>query len=114
MEVRIICREFPFRRTGMGAITRAVVVVNGKVVQPIRSRRSRTGNHGEDHYCLLPEEWKKSWIVVLEQSNSGRRYIHFENVPENAAKAIEEAWVSGASVNAIMQLARMLYQQYSK
>jgi hypothetical protein len=105
-----VCREFYFRRTGMGGLSLTVIVLNGKVLAPRSVQRSRSGSHGSDIYCLTAEEWRHAWIINLEQSNSGRRDVSFsDNVPEHARKAIEQLWYRGVSVRKIEQVAQELY-----
>jgi hypothetical protein len=105
-----VCREFEFRRTGMGGLSLAIVVLDGKVLLPLRSQRSRSGSHGIDVYCLSHSEWQRAWVIRLEQSNSGKRYVDFsDNVPEHARKAIEQLWYRGVSVRKIEQVAQELY-----
>jgi len=91
--VEKVCRVFHYRNTRMGGYTGTIVVLDGEVVEPTRTRRTRSGNHGEDYYCLTMSEWERAWIVTLTQSNSGRRSIHYEGVPQPAAELLERAWL---------------------
>jgi hypothetical protein len=89
-----------WRRTRMGAITREIVVclTCRKVLEPVRRRRSKSGTHGEDYY--VHEHSLTS--VVLEQSNSGRRYVSVPRELEGVRKIVERMWVyEDASVDDI-------------
>ena len=88
----IECREFYYRRTGMGAITEHIVIHAEKwmILKPTKIQRSRTGNHGEDIYCLSPDEWKDIIDVRLERSNSGRIYYNVIAYDEKNSDKTEE------------------------
>jgi hypothetical protein len=92
--IEILCREFEYRRTlKTGAITKVLVVLDGKIVKPSRVRYSRTGAHGEEYYCLEDNEWNRAWIIKLYQSNSGRRSVITENTPQGVKDLVEQAWI---------------------
>jgi hypothetical protein len=84
MEKRVY--EFPYRNTRMGGLTKAIVICIDckKILQPSRVQRSRTGNHGTDFY--IHDQSHRVVSVILEQSNSGRRYI---NVPDELAEIVD-------------------------
>jgi hypothetical protein len=93
-QIKKVCKKFHYRNNAKAlGLTKTVVIMNGKVLKPSSTRRSRTGTHGEDYYCLSQEEWQKTWIVTFEQSNSGRRYITVTNVPDNVRELIEQIWL---------------------
>ena len=108
--VEKVIKEFSYRNTKMGALTKYVVLLNGKVIYPSSTKRSKTGNHGSDYYALTADEWAKAWIIILEKSNSGKRSIGFsDNVPEEAKKQITDVWLyTNSCVNDIIQLAKVL------
>jgi hypothetical protein len=83
------CREFEYRQTiRTGATTLYILVLDGEILRPARRRRSRSGAHGEDVYCLEPQKWSRVWVVGLYQSNSGRRHAEFsENIPEDGEES---------------------------
>jgi hypothetical protein len=80
-----------WRSTNMGAITREIVVcmVCRRVLEPTRRRRSRSGTHGEDYY--VHEHPMIS--IILEQSNSGKRYVSVPKELEKIKELVERAWV---------------------
>jgi len=93
----------------MGAITEEIVVcmVCKKVLAPSRTRRSRTGTHGEDYY--VHEHPLVS--IVLEQSNSGRRRVVVPKELAEVEDLLERAWVyEGATPEDI----RKAIEQYLK
>ena len=110
------CRTFEYRHTiKTGARTETIVVLDGRVVRPSSVRRSKTGAHGEDYYCMPPEEWARAWVIHLSQSNSGRRSIAFENVPEPVRELLEQAWLyENAFVEDIGITAARLYSMLQK
>jgi hypothetical protein len=89
------CREFEYRQTiRTRATTLYILVLDGEILRPARRRRSRSGAHGEDVYCLTEEQWRRVWVVGLYQSNSGRRHAEFsENIPEEVRRVIERTWM---------------------
>ena len=105
-----IIKEFPFRNTKAGALTKYLVFLNGRQIYPSGSRRSRSGNHGSDYYALTADEWTKAWVIVLERSNSGKRDISFsDSVPDIARKQLTDLWLyTDSSVDNIIQLAKIL------
>jgi hypothetical protein len=76
--------EFPYRHTGMGGLTKAIVVCMQcrKILNPSRVQRSRSGTHGTDFYV---HEHNVVYIM-LEQSNSGRRRI---SIPDEFAEIMD-------------------------
>jgi len=89
-----------WRYTRMGAITEEIVVclVCKRVLEPTRTRRTRSGTHGEDYY--IHEHPLLS--IVLKESNSGRRSVTVPKELEEVRKLVEKAWVyEGASVEDI-------------
>jgi hypothetical protein len=95
IQTKKVCKEFYYRNCiKYPGMTKTIVIINGKILKPSRVRRSRTGAHGEDYYCLFQEEWQKAWVITFVQSNSGRRYVSTENVPDNIRELIEEAWIN--------------------
>jgi len=74
---RVKCVEFEYRYTlRTGARTRHYVIdaESWKILKPVRRERSKSRAHGEDIYCLDEEVWRRTLIVVLKRSNSGRLY----------------------------------------
>jgi hypothetical protein len=112
-ETSKICKGFEYRSTlNTRALTVSIVVLDGKVLRPTRSERSRTGAHGVDYYCLEESEWSRAWIIELRESNSGKRYIETVNVPGDISKLLAELWLyENASVSEVEQVARLLYMQ---
>jgi len=92
----------------MGGITKYIIILDNKLLVPTDYRRSRTGFHGDDIYCMPEEEWKRAQIIKLEGSNSGRRSVEFINVPLEIRQLIEEAWLSGDSVLEVKRSLRRL------
>jgi len=109
MEKKIV-KEFPYKNTRMGGLIKYLVFLDGKLVQPSRIKRSRSGNHGDDYYLLSEDQWRRAWILVLERSNSGKRKIEFiGNIPNEAKKQLEEIWIYTDSwIDDIAQLAKAL------
>jgi len=105
--------EFPYRSTRMGALTKAIVVCLEckKVLQPSRTQRSRTGNHGSDFYV---HEHPLA-AILLEQSNSGKRSIV---VPDSLSKIrdlLEITWLYESSdVNDVVNAVRAYLLSLSK
>jgi len=68
------CKEFVYRYTKMGGLT-LTVILNEKleVIEPVRTKRSKNGTHGEDIYCL--EDWNNVIILQFERSNRGNTYL---------------------------------------
>jgi len=98
MEIEVkekICKEFYFRRTlKTGALTKYIIILDNKIVQPSGKRSSRTGAHGEEYYCLSKDQWDRAWIIRFEISNSGKRYVDFsENVPLNVKAIIYQKFI---------------------
>jgi hypothetical protein len=78
----------------MPGLTETVIILDGRILKPNKTYRSRSGAHGEDIYCLSEEQWQRVWIVTFEQSNSGKRHVSTVNVPDNIRELIEEAWIN--------------------
>jgi hypothetical protein len=82
--------EIEYRRTRMGAITDSIAICQTcrKVVNPVATELSRTGHHGTDHY----EHEHPLVILVLEQSNAGRRshYIVGGPLADEGVKTVVE------------------------
>ena len=111
--VKKVCREFYYRNTGFGGFTGTIVILDGEVLEPSRTRRTRSGNHGEDYYCLTESEWGRAWVIELRQSNSGRRDVAFENVPEPVRELLERAWLfEDTDVTDIAEMAAKFYRLY--
>jgi hypothetical protein len=106
----VFCREFVYRRNlNYPGLTRTIVVVDGKVARPTKVYRSKTKAHGTDIYCLDQLSWSKAWVVELVQSNSGKRHVYFENVPDEDAQMIKTAWLEkGWPVDAMEALIELL------
>jgi hypothetical protein len=85
--------RFPFRETKMGAITKTVVIcpICKKILKPAKEYRSRTGRHGEDIYV----HEHKVLGVILDQSNSGKRYIDVPDELQRIKDLLELAWICG-------------------
>ena len=100
-----ICKRYYYRNCiKTPGFTETIVILDGKVLKPSSVRRSRTGAHGEDIYCLSEEEWNRTWVIVFEQSNSGRPYVTTFNVPEPIKELIERAWLcEGATIKDIVR-----------
>jgi len=83
--------EFPFRSTRLGALTKAIVICTEckKVLQPSRTQRSKTGNHGTDFYI----HEHPVIAVVLEQSNSGKRSISVPDELSEIRDLLEMTWL---------------------
>jgi hypothetical protein len=79
-----------YRRTRLGGLTESIAICETcrKVVDPVATRLSRTGRHGEDHY----EHEHPLTILVLEQSNAGNRSHHFvgEKATDEAVRSVIE------------------------
>jgi len=105
MENKKICKQFSYRNCIKTAgFTEAVILLNGRVLKPSSVRRSKTGAHGEDIYCLFQEEWDRTWIIMFEMSNSGKPYVTTINVPEPIKELIEQAWLyEGATIGEIIR-----------
>jgi len=101
-----ICKKFYYRNNiKTPAFTETVVLVDGMMLKPSKMYRSRTGAHGEDIYCLSEEEWSKAWILIFEQSNSGKPYITVINVPEPIKELIERSWLyENATIKEIVRV----------
>jgi len=103
MEKRVY--EFPYRRTKMGALTKAIVICTEckKILLPSRTQRSKTGNHGTDYYV----HEHPVCAIYLEQSNSGRRTI---TVPDELAEIMDILHVTwlydNSDVNDIVNVVR--------
>jgi hypothetical protein len=98
MEIEVkekICKEFYFRKTlKTGALTRYVIILDGKLVQSSGKRFSRSGAHGEEYYCLSKDQWDRAWIIKFEISNSGKRYVDFsDNIPPNVKAIIYQKFI---------------------
>jgi hypothetical protein len=103
------CRGFAYRSTGTGALTLTIVYspATKEVVRPHMVELSKSGNHGFHIYCLPPEAWSELWVVRLEVSNSGKRYITFSrNVPQDIAQKITAQWLAGATIDTIIKTLR--------
>ena len=111
-----ICREFYFRSCiKYDGYDQTFVIVNGDLLRPSHSRRSKSGAHGEDVYCIEEDSWRKAWILSLGKTNSGRRYASFENVPEVVAEVLHQAWEKeGASADEIVRAAIKFYRMLQK
>ena len=71
---QVVCFEYRF--TGMGARTEYIFLkVNGRIkrLEPLWTRRSKTGNHGMDCYTATFLR-KADAEVVVQVSNSGKHY----------------------------------------
>jgi len=100
-----ICKRYYYRNCiKTPGFTETIVILDGKVLRPSSIRRSKTGAHGEDIYCLSQEEWQRAWVIVFEQSNSGKPYVTTINVPEHIKELIEIAWLyEGATIKEIVR-----------
>jgi hypothetical protein len=82
--------ETEYRRTRLGGFTDSIAIcqVCKRTIGPVATEFSRTGRHGTDHY----EHEHPLTILVLEQSNSGRRSHYFvgEEATDEAIKSIVE------------------------
>jgi hypothetical protein len=93
-QVKKICRQYYYRNNiKTPGLTETIIILGGRVLKPNKTYRSRSGAHGEDIYCLSQEQWQRVWVVTFEQSNSGKRYVSTENVPEAVKELIEQAWI---------------------
>jgi hypothetical protein len=64
--------SFYYRRTSYRAISDTFIIsLDGEIV-PSRLRTSRSGNHGERQYALMP---RKYYMYDIQRSNSGNTYI---------------------------------------
>ena len=66
----------PGRSTGMGAYTQQYLysIRQQKRLEPHRTESSRTGNHWDDIYYLLPGKY---FIAIRDISNSGKHYCRY-------------------------------------
>jgi len=73
-----------------------------KLVKPVRSELSKTGAHGMLYFAHR----HPLAFVVLEQTNSGKRSVHFVGeVPEDLVWKVRIAWVDyGTDVNFVKNL----------
>ena len=64
------------RSTGMGAYTQHYLysIRQQKRLKPHRTESSRTGNHWDDIYYLLPGKY---FIAIRDISNSGKHYCRY-------------------------------------
>jgi hypothetical protein len=104
-QTKKVCKEFYYRNCiKTPAFTETVVLMDGKVLKPSKVYRSKTGAHGTDVYCLTEEEWQRTWVIVFEQSNSGKPYVTTFNVPDNVRELVEQAWLyEGATIKEIIR-----------
>ena len=104
-----ICKRFGYRKTlKTGALTKTIVIdpINVRIIEPTYTERSKTGAHGWDLYCLDEETWKRVWIITVEVSNSGKRYISFENIKDESIKReLERIWLAGAGLETLIDVA---------
>ena len=64
------CIKYPGR-------TQYYIIKDGKVLEPIYRRRSRTGAHGEDYY--KPEDVETADVILcVNISNSGKHYCYMK------------------------------------
>ena len=84
------CKSFYFRETRMGGLTRTVLVSSKdfEVIRPTRTRRSKSGTHGEDIYCV--EDWSSVAILRFERSNRGRTYLYCDNVSKDVCDELRK------------------------
>ena len=69
-----------YRSTGMGGFTKSYVLTpDGKIIKPVASERSRTGNHGEDEWLLGTGRY-----VVIDVNRP-----NIKNVPKPYSVAIQ-------------------------
>jgi hypothetical protein len=93
----------PYRNTKMGGYTKYIGICMQcrKVVNPIRVRRSKAGTHGEDYYS----HEHPLVFIVLEQSNSGNRYIVVPEELRTIREELERMWIyEDATVGEIIKL----------
>jgi len=84
-------QEYPFRSTRMGGKTIVIAIcpVCKKVLEPSRTRRSRSGTHGEDYY-VHEHPIEALW---LKQSNSGIRTITVPPSLQEIEDLLERTWI---------------------
>lgn len=70
-----IMKCYPYRYTRVGAYTKALVLVNGRAVEPKYTRYSKTGRHGEECWDESTIE-SADVILVIDISNSGKHYCY--------------------------------------
>jgi len=105
MEGRVV-RSFYYRCTRYGALSKTIVVVDGRVIMPVRERRSRTGRHGEDYYVLRKSEWDRAILLHFSQTNSGYRDLVVESavpLPQALVEELRNLWVAGATVDEVVE-----------
>jgi hypothetical protein len=97
--------EYPFRWTRMGGLTKVIVVCMQcrNILNPSRVQRSRSGCHGTDYYIhehnVTP--------ILLEQSNSGKRYITVPYELREIADLLYITWLyNTSSVDDIVDIVR--------
>lgn len=95
-----------WRRTRMGAITYpiAVCLECKDVIEPVRTRFSRVGTHGE--YIFIHEH--PIYFIELLESNTGRRSVKHDPAVAALAEAARGAWETGAGEYMVKNLIRAL------
>jgi len=80
-----------WRRTGMGAITQyiAICLTCKSIVKPARVEKSKGGTHGTNYFV----HEHPLVFILLEQSNSGKRYILVPDELRNIKEELERMWI---------------------
>jgi hypothetical protein len=84
-------QTYPFKHTKIGGKTIVIAICPTcrKILKPTRTRRSRSGTHGEGYY-VHEHPIESIW---LEQSNSGIRSITVPPSLEPVKDLLERMWI---------------------
>jgi len=81
------------RRTGRGAFTDAVIIVDNQIREPDYEENSRTGNHWEKIWYDLPVG---ATIFYVDITNSGKEYRSIEAIVDDQDEPVIRAeWERG-------------------
>ena len=97
------CREFTYRETRMGGLTHTILISlkDFEVISPIRMKRTKSGTHGEDIYCL--EDWDNVIILRFERSNRGNTYLYCTNISEKLCNELRKVFEITNSVEETLE-----------
>ena len=97
--MKVECREFSFRETRMGGLTRTILISlkDFEVISPTRTKRTRSLTHGTDIYCL--ESWNDIIALTFMRSNRGNTYLYCSsNISEELCNELREIYKATDSV----------------
>jgi len=101
-----VLRTFYYRNTRAGSFTKTIVIVDGRVVNPNRRRRSTAGTHGEDYYLLSRPQWNRAVLLHFTQTTRGNRSLVVESamqIPDSLVKKAEYLWKAGLTSDEVAQ-----------